>query len=58
MADTGHDDDGPLNTHARLDALLSRIIQEPEKRQAIYRQMGEHIAQHLNLDPVRRYLQL
>ena len=30
----------------------------PEKRQAVYRQMGEHIAQHLNLDPVRRYLQL
>jgi len=28
-------DDEPLNTHARLDALLSRIIQEPEKRQAI-----------------------
>ncbi|WP_421936589.1 adenylate/guanylate cyclase domain-containing protein [Phenylobacterium sp.] len=35
MAETGQDDDGPLNTHARLDALLSRIIQEPEKRQAI-----------------------
>lgn len=28
-------DDEPLNTHARLDALLSRIIQEPEKRQEI-----------------------
>jgi adenosylcobyric acid synthase len=30
----------------------------PEKRQAVYRQMGEHIAQHINLDPVRRYLNL
>lgn len=35
MPDVDRDDDGPLNTHARLDALLSRIIQEPEKRQAI-----------------------
>lgn len=35
MAETGADGEGPLNTHARLDALLSRIIQEPERREAI-----------------------
>ncbi len=29
------DGEEALNTHARLDALLSRIIHEPEKRQAI-----------------------
>lgn len=29
-----------------------------EKRQAVYRAMGEHIAAHVNLEPVRRYLGL
>jgi adenosylcobyric acid synthase len=27
-----------------------------EKRQAIYTQMAEHMAEHVDLDPVRRYL--
>jgi hypothetical protein len=29
-----------------------------EKRQAIYRAMAAHVAAHVDLDPVRRYLGL
>ena len=37
MADMGLDvEAAPLNTHARLEALLSRISEEPERRQDIY----------------------
>jgi adenosylcobyric acid synthase len=29
-----------------------------DRRQAIYRQMAEHVAAHVDLEPVRRYLEL
>lgn len=39
------DGEGPLNTHARLDALLSRIIQEPERREEITREIERDFTQ-------------
>jgi class 3 adenylate cyclase len=45
MADMAGDDEGPLNTHARLDALLSRIIEEPEKREEISREIERDFTQ-------------
>lgn len=35
----------PLNTHARLDALLSRIIEEPERRQEISQEIARDFTQ-------------
>ncbi len=43
---------------AGFTAHRAHPVQWAEKRQAVYRQMGAHLAQHLNLDPVRRYLNL
>jgi len=46
MAETGPEGEAPaLNTHARLDALLSRIIQEPEKRQEIAEEIERDFTQ-------------
>jgi len=46
MADTGPDvEAAPLNTHARLDALLSRIIEEPERRQQISEEIEHDFTQ-------------
>jgi adenylate cyclase len=46
MAETGSDDEAPvLNTHARLDALLSRIIQEPERRDEIAEEIERDFTQ-------------
>lgn len=39
------DADGPLNTHARLDALLTRIIQEPERRSEITEEIERDFTQ-------------
>ncbi len=49
-------------TRAQFAALAGITAHRPhpvtwsEKRQAIYRDMAAHIAAHLDLDPVRRYL--
>jgi adenylate cyclase len=45
MAETGGEGEGPLNTHARLDALLSRIIQEPERREEISQEIERDFTQ-------------
>jgi adenylate cyclase len=45
MAETAGEGEGPLNTHARLDALLSRIIQEPEKREEISHEIERDFTQ-------------
>ena len=45
MAETGGEGESPVNTHARLDALLSRIIQEPEKREEISREIERDFTQ-------------
>jgi adenylate cyclase len=46
MADMGLDvEAAPLNTHARLDALLSRIIEEPERRQEISEEIARDFTQ-------------
>ena len=46
MADTGIDVEAPpLNTHVRLDALLSRIIEEPERRQQISEEIERDFTQ-------------
>lgn len=45
MAETGPDAEAPLNTHARLDALLSRIIEEPERRQEISKEIEREFTQ-------------
>jgi len=46
MAESGPEGDAPaLNTHARLDALLSRIIQEPERRQEITEEIERDFTQ-------------
>lgn len=49
MADTGPDGEGPLNTHARLDALLSRIIQEPERRSEITAEIERDFTQRCSV---------
>jgi adenylate cyclase len=46
MADMGPDvEAAPPNTHARLDALLSRIIEEPERRQEISEEIARDFTQ-------------
>lgn len=46
MAETGSDGEAPaLNTHARLDALLTRIIHEPEKRDEIAEEIERDFTQ-------------
>ena len=46
MADTGIDVEAPpLNTHVRLDALLSRIIEEPERRLQISEEIDRDFSQ-------------
>ena len=37
--------EAPLNTHARLDAMLSRIIEEPERRQEISQEIARDFTQ-------------
>lgn len=46
MAETGPDGEAPaLNTHARLDGLLTRIIHEPEKRDEIAEEIERDFTQ-------------
>ena len=46
MAETGSDGEAPaLNTHARLEALLTRIIQEPERRDEIAEEIERDFTQ-------------